>query len=131
MPPINPQPKKILIVEDEPDARQIFIDILGGAGFEIDGATEGDDALLHMSQKKYDLILLDIVMPQKDGIQTLTEVKKFPGKYGDMKIVMLTNIGGDLAIDKALKLGADGYMLKSETEPDDLVAIVNKYLELS
>lgn len=123
--------KKILIVEDEPDARDIFVDILGGAGFEVIGAQNGDEALEHMENNKFDLVLLDIVMPVKDGIQTLTEVKKYPGKYGDMKVVMLTNIGGDLAIDKAMKLGADGYMLKSETEPDDLIAIINKYLELN
>jgi DNA-binding NarL/FixJ family response regulator len=45
-----------------------------------------------------------------------------------MKVVMLSNIGGDVAIDKAMKLGADGYMLKSETEPEDLIALVKNYL---
>lgn len=121
--------KKILVVEDEPDAREIFLDILNGAGFETDGAGDGEEALKLMENKAYDLVLLDIVMPVKDGIQTLTEIKKFPGKYGAMKVVMLTNIGGDLAIDKAMKLGADGYMLKSDTEPADLITIVKKYLE--
>lgn len=121
--------KKILVVEDEPDAREIFLDILKEAGYIVAGATDGEDALVKMEAEKYDLVLLDIVMPKKDGIQTLTEIKKFPGKYGDMKVVMLTNIGGDLAIDKAMKLGADGYMLKSETEPDDLITIIKKYFE--
>jgi DNA-binding NarL/FixJ family response regulator len=41
---------------------------------------------------------------------------------------MLTNIGGDIAIEKAMQLGADGYLLKSETEPDDLIAVVRKYI---
>lgn len=121
--------KKILVAEDEQDARMIFVDILSGVGFETIGAEDGTKVLEALEKQQFDLVLLDIVMPVKDGIQTLTEIKKFPGKYGKMKVVMLTNIGGDLAIDKAMKLGADGYMLKSETEPDDLVAIVNKYLE--
>lgn len=121
--------KKILIVEDEPDAREIFLDILDGAGFASTGAADGDDALSKLENEKFDLVLLDIVMPKKDGVQTLADIKKFPGKYGDMKVVMLTNIGGDLAVDKAIKMGANGYMLKAETEPNDLIAIVNKYLE--
>jgi DNA-binding NarL/FixJ family response regulator len=68
-------------------------------------------------------------MPRMDGIETLNQIKKNPEKYGNPKVVMLSNIGGDIAIDKAMELGADGYMLKSETEPDDFVNVVTKYLE--
>lgn len=125
------QAKKILVVEDEPDAREIFIDILTSEGLTVDGAVGGNEALEKMITGKYDLVLLDIVMPDKDGVQTLAEIKKDASKYGNSKIVMLTNIGGDLAVDKAMQLGANGYMLKSETEPAELVAIVKKYLELS
>lgn len=120
--------KKILVVEDEPDALEIFKDILSEEGFSIDGADGGLMALDKLSQIKYDLVLLDIVMPDKDGISILEEIKKFPDKYGEAKIVMLTNIGGDLAVDKAMKIGAVGYLLKSETEPDDLVSAVRQHL---
>ena len=70
-------------------------------------------------------------MPDKDGISILEEIKRYPDKYGDTKVVMLTNIGGDLAVDKAMKIGAAGYLLKSETDPDDLVNAVKQYLGLS
>lgn len=120
--------KKILVVEDETDARQIFQDILTDAGFDVKVAADGQEALKLMTENKFDLVLLDIIMPNMDGVQTLAEAKKFPGKYGDMKVVMLSNIGGDVAIDKAMKLGADGYMLKSETEPEDLISLVKNYL---
>lgn len=120
--------KKILVVEDEKDAREIFNDILNGAGYDADGAENGDDALAKMQQNAYNLVLLDIIMPVRDGIQTLAEIKKFAGKFGNSKIIMLTNIGGDIAIEKAMQLGADGYLLKSETEPDDLIAVVKKYI---
>jgi len=120
--------KKILVVEDETDARQIFIDILGDAGFDVKGVADGKEALTMMQDNKFDIVLLDIIMPNMDGVQALAEIKKYPGKYGDMKVVMLSNIGGDVAIDKAMKLGADGYMLKSETEPEDLIALVKNYL---
>lgn len=120
--------RKILVVEDEPDALEIFKDILSEEGFEVDGAEGGLVALERLVNAKYDLVLLDIVMPDKDGISILEEIKRFPDKYGDTKVVMLTNIGGDLAVDKAMKIGASGYLLKSETEPDDLVNAVKQYL---
>jgi len=118
----------ILVVEDEPDALEIFKDILTEEGFSVDGADGGLMALEKLTNGKYNLVLLDIVMPDKDGISILEEIKRFPEKYGEVKVVMLTNIGGDLAVDKAMKIGAVGYLLKSETEPDDLVAAVKKHL---
>ncbi len=120
--------KKILVVEDEPDALEIFKDILSEEGFNVEGASGGLMALEKLTQNKFDLVLLDIVMPDKDGISILEEIKRFPEKYGDSKIVMLTNIGGDLAVDKAMKIGAVGYLLKSETEPDDLISSVRQHL---
>lgn len=121
--------KKILVVEDENDARKIYLDILASAGFEAKGAANGKEALQVLEGEKFDLILLDIIMPEMDGIETLENIIKFPAKYGDSKVLMLSNIGGDIAIDKAMQIGADGYMLKSETEPLDLINIVKKYLE--
>lgn len=121
--------KKILVVEDEADALSIYTDILVGAGFDVSGASNGEEALQVLEAGKHDLVLLDIIMPEMDGLETLTNIKKYPAKYGDMKVLMLSNIGGDIAIDKAMQIGADGYMLKSETEPMDLINIVTKYLE--
>lgn len=121
--------KKILVCEDEEDALRIYLDILNGAGFEAKGAPNGRQGLQLMESEKFDLVLLDIIMPEMDGLETLISIKQFPAKYGNMKVLMLSNIGGDIAIDKAMGVGADGYMLKSETEPMDLINIVNKYLE--
>jgi len=121
--------KKILLVEDEADAREIYLDILKGEGLTALGVADGAEALEALAKEKYSLVLLDIIMPKMDGIETLNQIKSNPEKYGAPKVVMLSNIGGDIAIDKAMELGADGYMLKSETEPDDFVNVVTKYLE--
>lgn len=121
--------QKILLVEDEPDARELYADVLLNAGFDIDTAIDGQDAEDKMAVKKYDLILLDIITPRKDGIQTLDEIKKNPNLFGSPKVVMLSNIAGDIAIEKAMELGADGYMLKSDIEPSDLLDMVRKYFE--
>ncbi|MBD3363221.1 response regulator [Candidatus Dojkabacteria bacterium] len=120
---------KILLVEDEQDAREIYADILVNGGFDVDTAVDGQQAEEEMSQKKYDIILLDIITPRKDGIQTLEEIKSNPQKYGTPKVVMLSNIAGDIAIDKAMELGADGYMLKADVDPEQLVAMVKKFFE--
>lgn len=119
---------QILLAEDEEDARLIYMDILKNEEFHVEAAIDGRNTLKHLESKVYDLLLLDIIMPDMDGISVLTEIKKYPAKYGKPKVVMLTNIGGDLAIEKALDIGAIGYMLKSETEPDELVRIIKKYL---
>lgn len=117
--------KKILVVEDEQDARRIYLDILTQAGFQVDGAVDGVETLSKCTNEKYDLVLLDIIMPNLDGLATLKELKDHPEKYGNMVIYMLTNIGNDVAIEKAVSLGARGYILKAETAPDDLVKQVN------
>jgi CheY-like chemotaxis protein len=120
---------KILLAEDEEDARMIYIDILEGGDFEVDGSKNGEETLKYLEENTYDLLLLDIIMPDLDGISVLSEVKEYPAKYGDPKVVMLTNIGGDVAIEKALRIGALGYMLKSETEPKELISNVKEYLK--
>jgi len=65
-------------------------------------------------------------MPNLDGISTLKELVEHPEKYGNNIIYMLTNIGSDLAIEKAVTLGARGYILKSDTDPDDLIKQINE-----
>lgn len=133
VPITNPVASKpvILIVEDEKDALDLYVYSIQSAGnFEVLRAMDGEEALIQLSQNKVDLVLLDIMMPKKDGVETLAELKKNPQTYGAPKVVMLTNIGGDIAIDKAMSLGADGYMLKSEIEPMELISIIKQYLNL-
>lgn len=135
-PLINPTPQKedapvykILVVDDEPDARELFKDMLSSTeSFEVSSAADGIEALAKAEATKFDLILLDIVMPRKDGVQVLSEIKKNQDRFGSPKVLMLTNIGGDLAIEESLRLGANGYRLKSVTEPMELLTAVNDLL---
>ena len=119
---------KILVAEDEQDARLIYVDILSSAGYEVDGVADGKEALIKMENKKYDLVLLDIIMPNLDGISALKSIKEDPSKYGNMPIYMLTNIGSDAAIENSVQLGAQGYILKSDTDPTELTDLVEKAL---
>jgi two-component system chemotaxis response regulator CheY len=123
---------KILIVDDEEDIRNQFTEILtelsNHEDWEISQAVDGVDALAKAEATKFDLILLDIVMPNKDGIQTLSEIKGDPAKYGTPRILMITNIGGDLATEEAMRLGAVGYRVKLEVEPMDLIKVVEEQI---
>lgn len=117
--------KKILVVDDEPDARELFAELLKtNPDYEVEVASDGNEALSQSEKFKFDLILLDIVMPNLDGVDTLATLKGDTSKYGTPIVIMLTNIGGDIAIQEAIKLGAIGYKLKIDTEPDELLQTV-------
>ncbi len=126
--------KKILIVEDEPDSLEIFVQLLSQVpSYEVSSAVDGLDALakIEAEQGNLDLVLLDIVMPKMDGIDVLSKIKSMPEKYGKPLVVMLTNLGGDMAVETAMKLGANGYLMKIEVEPQQLLQKVKEYLENS
>jgi CheY-like chemotaxis protein len=125
----NQNMKRILVVEDEDDARLLYKDILAMNGFDVYEAVDGLDAVEKSANTKFDLILMDIITPRKDGIEALADIKSNPAKFGYPKVVMLSNVSGELAIEKAMELGADGYMLKTDVEPSDIIAIVSKYFE--
>lgn len=120
--------KKILVVEDEPDARTMFVDMISMEGYDVSSAVDGIDALAKAEAEKYDLILLDIVMPNKDGLEVLEDLMENKEKYGSPIVIMLTNISGDAAVEKAMELGAKGFKLKIGTEPDALVKDISDYL---
>jgi len=129
--PVTPSVKrKILVVDDEQDAKDLFAELLKtNTNYEVETAADGNEALDKCSKNKFDLVLLDIVMPNLDGVDTLSQIKLDPAKYGNPIVIMLTNIGGDIAIQEALKLGAVGYKLKIDTEPDELLETVAKAFE--
>ncbi|MGO4889046.1 response regulator YycF [Anaerobacillus sp. MEB173] len=100
--------KKILVVDDEQPIADILKFSLEKEGFQVECAYDGVEAIKKVEQETPDLILLDIMLPQKDGMEVCREVRK---KY-DMPIIMLT--AKDSEIDKVLglELGADDYVTK-------------------
>jgi CheY-like chemotaxis protein len=79
----------------------MFVDLLESEGtYDVSSAVDGIEALAKAEAEKFDLVLLDIVMPNKDGIETLQDIKANAEKYGDPIVVMLTNISGDAAVEK-------------------------------
>lgn len=120
--------KRILIVEDDQFLREFYQELLQTEGFLVDLASEGETATLKLAQGGYDLVLLDIMLPKKDGLQILRDLKVNPSQKKNGPIVVLTNLGQDAIIKQAFELGASGYIVKSAMNPDQVLDEINNYL---
>jgi len=117
--------KRILVVEDEPRILAIVQERLEVSGHEVITATDGVQALEVARREKPDLIVLDLMLPRKDGYDVCVELKNDP-VYSPIPILMLTSKSQDKEINKGLACGAEGYMLK----PFDSKAFVARVAQL-
>ncbi|MEK7610955.1 MAG: response regulator [Patescibacteria group bacterium] len=120
--------KRLLIIEDDQDLRELYVEVLRDEGFEVAEAADGQVGLEKAKAGNYDLLLLDIMLPKIDGLQILKAVKE-SSDLSKIPVVMLTNLGRESIIKEGFTLGADGYIIKSEYTPDQVVAEVRKFLE--
>ena len=118
----------ILIVEDEDFLIMALKDNLVAEGYTVDIARNGDEALKKIQKKKPSLVLLDILMPQKDGFYVLEEIKKNPERQL-IPVIVLSNLGEDKVIKRALDMGADDYLVKSQHSIQEVIEKVKDYLE--
>ena len=121
--------RKILIAEDELFLRDLYIEILNDEGYEVSAAENGAVALAAITEKIFDLILLDIIMPEMDGLQVLKSLKDVGKNETFGHVVLLTNLGNDIVISKALEYGVRGFMLKSDYTPDEILVEVKNHLD--
>ena len=118
-------PKRILIVDDEPNIVLSLEFLMKKNGYEVETATDGDQAIAAAEQQKPDLMLLDVMMPRKDGYQ-VCQLLRGRDEFNDVRIVMLTAKGRDVEREKGLSLGADDYITKPFSTQD----VVDKVSEL-
>ena len=123
--------KKILIIEDDQFLRDFYQELLIAEGYQVEVAPDGEIALAKLSQGGWDLVLLDIMLPKKDGLQILQDIKDRPPACAVGPIVVLTNLGHDTVINKAFVLGAGGYLIKSALNPDEVLKEVKSFLQKS
>ncbi|MBW6442138.1 response regulator [Patescibacteria group bacterium] len=117
----------ILIVEDEHDIREIYAEVLSTAGYKVSQAADGSVGMQKIIDEHWDLLLLDIMLPGKDGLKILKEIKENPElKKGP--VISLTNLNSENIIQEAFGQGADGYLIKSEITPDKIVDEVGRVL---
>lgn len=121
--------KTVLFIEDDKPISEMYARVLQNAGYDVHFAYDGAEGLTKANEHHYDLILLDIMMPNKTGIEVLHELRGPDGHgHPTTKIVILTNLAQDKTSQEALKSQADGYIIKADILPSQLVDIVNKLL---
>jgi DNA-binding NtrC family response regulator len=117
--------KKILIVDDDAELRSTLSEILKGAGYHIDEASSGKEAIEKMASKDFDIALLDLMMPKMNGIETLTELKKITQKT---KVIMITAFATvENAVD-AIKKGASDCISKP-FRIEELLTTIRRVIE--
>jgi len=117
--------KKILIVDDEPNIVISVEFLMKREGYAVAVAADGDEALEKIRADRPDLVLLDVMMPKKNGFEVCQEVRADPALAGT-RILMLTARGRDTEVAKGMALGADDYM----TKPFSTKELVDKVREL-
>ena len=117
----------ILIVEDEHDIREIYAEVLNMAGYKVEQAADGEKGIQKIRDDNWDILLLDIMLPGKDGIKILKEIKDHPELKKGI-IIALTNLNSENIIQEVFGSGADGYLIKSEITPDKVVEEVARIL---
>ncbi len=120
--------QKILLVEDNVELRTIYEQFLGHRGYDIASAVDGEDALKKAKALHPDLIFLDIMMPNLDGMRVL-KLLRHDEAYGctKAKIVLLTNLGDSSRVDAGVKKDMDGYVIKADISLNDLIDIIKSF----
>jgi len=120
--------QKILIVDDAPASREAMAKWLQNEGYETATARNGAEALVRLKDSKPDLIVLDHMMPEVDGLTFLAGIRRFP-KWKTLPVIMLTGIKDKQHSLKAQTLNVNEYLVKSEYNPPDLLAQIRRHLE--
>lgn len=118
----------ILLVEDDLFFQNFYAKKLLEQGFRVEVAGDGNEALYKMKQAMPDLVLLDLIMPQKDGFEVLSDVAKNES-LKNIPIVVFSTLGQKDDIEKAKKLGAVDYVNKTFFDFDNLLAKINSIVK--
>lgn len=121
------QPAKILIVEDDTDLNSAYKMILTSAGYDVESAHNGEEALAKIEEHGHPRIMfLDLRMPVMDGIEFLE--KYDAPKHEDTTVIVFSNYDAQKEVDQAYELGAHRYVLKARAAPKELIRIVEDTL---
>ncbi|TSC55454.1 MAG: hypothetical protein G01um101418_938 [Parcubacteria group bacterium Gr01-1014_18] len=118
---------KILVVEDDRFLSKVYSTKLTAGGYETLLAGDGEEGARRVAEDLPDLVLLDIVMPKKNGFDVLREVKS-SSKTKDIPIIILSNLGQEDDVKKGMELGAVDYLVKTNLSIHDVVRKVQDYV---
>ncbi|MFH1175424.1 MAG: response regulator [bacterium] len=120
--------KRILLAEDDRFILEMYAEKLQANGHKVDLAEDGATAIELAEKNTPDLIMLDIIMPKKDGFEVLASLKK-DKKLEKVPVILLTNLGQRQNIEKGLKMGATDYIIKVHFTPAEVISKMEAVLE--
>ncbi|SRR6266567_88286 len=118
---------KLLIVEDDPLISRMYNRLFTLEGYEVEIANNGEEGITKAKTTSPSLILLDVMMPTMNGLQTL-EVLKSDLQTKMIPVIMLSNLTGEQDAEDALNKGAIKYIVKSAYEPEDITKMIKEFL---
>lgn len=119
----------ILLVEDDSFISGMYQTKLKNMGYMVELASDGEAASNRLAKDPLpDLVLLDVVLPKKDGFEILEELRA-NARTKDLAVILLTNLGQKPDVERGVKLGADDYIIKAHYTPSEVMEKVEKVLE--
>jgi len=123
----NQNKKLVLLVEDDPFLSNILMMKLQKEGLNVVHAVDGDDALTKLNEGDYEMVLLDLILPKKNGFEVL-ETMRQDTRFENTPVIIVSNLGQDSDMEKARSLGVIDYIVKERLSIDDLVNKVKSEL---
>lgn len=119
--------KKIMVVEDDEHISKVYEIKFAKEGINVVLARDGEEAVVKITAEKPDVILLDLMIPKKDGFGVLEEIKKNP-ELINIPVIILSNLGQKSDQDRAIALGANEYLVKVDYSIQDVINKAKGYL---
>jgi len=119
--------KHILIIDDEEQIREMLIEMVSLDGYEADGAENGNIAQKLLEETTFDLVITDLIMPEKEGFETIKEIKT---NYAALPIIAMSGggrVSPDLYLPTAKSLGAD-YVFQKPVKRRQLIEVIKKLI---
>lgn len=118
--------KTILIVEDDRFIGEMYVRSLKKAGYDVDWMIDGNDGLIAARNKNYDLLLLDVMLPERRGTEILEALRGNEDLIPNSKVIVLTNFEQDEESRAAMEARADAYLIKAEITPNKLLSVIEQ-----
>lgn len=119
---------KVVLVEDDAILGDMYVQKFTKEGYTISHALDGEAGLAMIKKERPDVVLLDIMMPKKNGLDTLRDLRADP-EVKHTFVALLSNVGEQSYIDEGYKLGANEFLMKSNFTPGEVVAKVAEWLK--
>ena len=118
--------KTILIVEDDRFIGEMYVRSLKKAGYDVDWMVDGNDGLIAARNKPYDLVLLDVMLPERRGSEILDALRGEEDLIPNSRVIVLTNFEQDDESRMAMESHADAYLIKAEITPNKLISVIQQ-----